>query len=125
LVLLPFAEQLIATRRTQWEHYHSLLSSISEIHLLKIPAETEHNGSYFPLLNLTPAKSEKIIAALAEEGVEARRYFHPSLNTVPYMKGAACPISEAVAASVFCLPLYHDLTESDREFISEIVRKNL
>ncbi|MCA1752725.1 MAG: DegT/DnrJ/EryC1/StrS family aminotransferase [Flavobacteriales bacterium] len=125
LTLLPFANELINRRREQWEHYRDLLFGHSEFRILEIPAKTEHNGAYFPVLGLSAQRANRVIGVLEEAGVEARRYFNPSLNKVPYLKGGACPVSEAAAESVFCLPLYHGLTGADREFIADIVLKNL
>jgi dTDP-4-amino-4,6-dideoxygalactose transaminase len=64
----------------------------------------------------------RVRRALGENGIHARRYFFPSLNTLPYVKGASCPVSEGVAARVLCLPLYHELPPDDVIRIAKIVQ---
>jgi dTDP-4-amino-4,6-dideoxygalactose transaminase len=47
-----------------------------------------------------------------------RRYFHPSLNTVPYLNNTnVMKISESVASRILCLPLYYNLKNEEINFI--------
>ena len=48
--------------------------------------------------------------ALVKKGVNSRRYFHPSLNKLPYHSGSDCPVAEDISSRVLCLPLYYGLT---------------
>jgi dTDP-4-amino-4,6-dideoxygalactose transaminase len=50
-----------------------------------------------------------------------RRYFYPSLNTVPYVQNTPMPISEDTARRILCLPLYVGLNKSEIEKIAGIV----
>ena len=38
--------------------------------------------------------------------VRPRRYFYPSLNTLPYVNNQNMPISEDISKRILCLPLY-------------------
>lgn len=123
LAMLPYAEKILNRRRAQWKRYADLLGDEPGIRILSIPENTEHNGAYFPVLGLSPERARKVIDALGAAGIEARRYFSPSLNKIDYMKGDACPVSEAAADSVFCLPLYHTLSNESQDEVAERVRK--
>lgn len=123
LAALPYADEILSRRREQWMRYAEQLRDVPGIRVLQVPESTEHNGAYFPILGLSPERAAKVISALGEAGIEARRYFSPSLNKVAYMKGSPCPVSEAAADSVFCLPLYHTLAPESQDEIAEGVRK--
>jgi len=43
----------------------------------------------------------------------ARRYFYPSLNTLPYTDARANPVSENTARRILCLPFYHNIEAQD------------
>ncbi len=48
-------------------------------------------------------------------------YFELELNTLHYINGQSCPVSESVAKRVFCIPLYHDLTVAEQQLIAQII----
>ena len=54
-------------------------------------------------------------------GVEARRYFHPSLSTLPYGRTVSHAVSLDAARRVLCLPLWPGLAETDVGRIVETV----
>lgn len=124
LSMLPYADEVLQKRRSQWTRYRELLSGLDQKHFVQIDRETVHNGAYFPILQLPPTLAGNILKAMDHAGVEARRYFNPSLNTIEYLRGDACPISEQIADTVFCLPLHHHLSASQQEEIAEIVLKH-
>ena len=57
-----------------------------------------------------------LVIALAAEGVETRNYFDPPVHrqhAYTEMDSPDLPITDAVAASVISLPIYHDLEQDD------------
>ena len=66
----------------------------------------------------------RVADALKGQGISPRRYFFPSLNTLPFSVGhQPCPVSEDVSLRVLCLPLYPDLAEADADRIAGIVNE--
>ena len=63
----------------------------------------------------------KVQAALNKESIIPRRYFYPSLNTIPYLNGEQMPISESIASKILCLPLYVGLTQEELNKITSII----
>jgi dTDP-4-amino-4,6-dideoxygalactose transaminase len=55
----------------------------------------------------------KIQQILNSNNIFPRRYFYPSLNTIPYVNSATMPVAERIASCVLCLPLYAGLEEDD------------
>jgi dTDP-4-amino-4,6-dideoxygalactose transaminase len=65
-----------------------------------------------------------------QNNIYPRRYFYPSLNTLPFLSGSNhCPVSEDISSRVLCLPLYHDLQPEEVEriagFIVRCLEKNI
>lgn len=65
---------------------------------------------------------DAVIADLASNGVEARRYFYPPLHTLAAHRGsAALPATDRVASSNVCLPLHSRMSAQDLEVIEAAV----
>jgi hypothetical protein len=62
---------------------------------------------------------------LAAAGVGTRRYFFPTLNSLPYYTGEPCPIAEDVSRRVLCLPFYQELAPAQVQLISQLVRASM
>ena len=63
---------------------------------------------------------------LIENEVMPRRYFSPSLNTLPYLCkeiNYPCPVSESISQRVLALPMSHELELLDIKRIAKIVMK--
>lgn len=109
-------------RRGELSSLYSERLGGSGLQLPQNPAELQPNYAYYPVLFPSESRALRVRRALAEHGIQARRYFFPSLNTLPYVKSASCPVSEGVAARVLCLPLYHELPFDDVIRIAKIVQ---
>jgi dTDP-4-amino-4,6-dideoxygalactose transaminase len=84
------------------------------------------NYSYFPVLFKNERQALKIKEALKKNGIDARRYFYPSLDTLPYIKAKQImPVSRSVSERILCLPLYDTLSEEDVFRIIKIVKDNI
>ncbi|MBX2973984.1 MAG: DegT/DnrJ/EryC1/StrS family aminotransferase, partial [Flavobacteriales bacterium] len=85
-----------------------------------IPEGTGYNHAYYPILLRDSGEREAMIAKLAAQGVHARRYFFPSLDTLPYVKAQACPVSRDLADRALCLPLFNGMNETDMERVTRV-----
>lgn len=117
---LKHIEKIIADRKVSSELYDKLLKEVFK-RPKKVPG-LEYNYAYYPVL----AKSEEhlldIIKKLNSVNVFPRRYFYPSLNTLPYIENKqACPISEDVASRALCLPLYAGIGEENINLICKAI----
>lgn len=109
LAVLPYMAQILQGRQEAVNTYREKLNPAFQF--LKLREGSEWNYSYFPILF---ENEEALLGAernLKTNNILARRYFYPSLNTLPYIDASIIPISENVASRILCLPLYHDLTE--------------
>jgi dTDP-4-amino-4,6-dideoxygalactose transaminase len=85
----------------------------------------EWNAAYFPIWFDTKEQMENVLFKLNQISIFPRRYFYPSLNQLPYLKGESCPISEDISQKILCLPLYVGLTSSELDIICETINDSL
>ncbi len=118
MAVLPHMDRIVAERRQLTLRYDELLARAA-LERPMVPAHTDYNYAYYPVILRDHAKRETLMAALAAEGIHGRRYFFPSLDTLPYVRSAPCSNSQCIADRVLCLPLYVDL---DPDAINRIAR---
>jgi dTDP-4-amino-4,6-dideoxygalactose transaminase len=124
LCVLPKVPDLIARRKITSEMYDALLPGSG----LTRPGrrdETLYNYAYYPVLFDSEEGLLTVCGALNAQNIFPRRYFYPSLNLLPYIKSSHMPVSEEIVRRVLCLPLQHDLRQTNIEQISLITRKSL
>lgn len=124
LSVLPYMERIVASRKQVVDTYASKLD-FTKLTSIKIRNNTEWNYSYYPVIFESEARLLEVQKALNEKQIFPRRYFYPSLNTIPYVNGAPMPISESIASRVLCLPLYEGLEEKDLQVIIDTINCNV
>jgi len=124
LAVFPHMEMIIQERKKVVDYYLENLD-FTKLKSIKIRETTDWNYSYFPILFENEALLLKVQKALNDQKIVPRRYFYPSLNTIEYTNGVSMPISESIAATIICLPLYVGLTSNDLKRIVTIINRNL
>lgn len=124
LCLLPRVAGLIETRAELYQLYRHELTGLA-LRFPVMPAAIEYNYAYFPVVFENEAQLLAVKQLLLENEIDARRYFFPSLNQLPYAVGESCPISEDIANRVLCLPFYPQLPPAQVQRIAGLVRAGL
>lgn len=122
LAVLPHMETILTGRKAVVDYYQAHLE-FTKLKSIKIRENTQWNYSYYPVIFENEAQLLKVQAVLNENQIVPRRYFYPSLNTIPYVAGASMPVSERIASSVLCLPLYADLSLEDCKKIVDLINE--
>lgn len=113
----------LKARRAMWELYKSKLNQ--SVQIQEKTAELEYNYAYFPVVFESESILKQVIGELERAGVQARRYFHPSLSKVVSLgRNSQHPLSEALSKRILCLPLYNTLGKDDHEKIINTVNSN-
>ncbi len=120
LCILPKVGELISARKNISDFYRNELHKLP-IKFLQIPTNVVYNYSYFPVFFEDEKTMISVNEKLKSNGINARRYFYPSLNTLPYLDYVSCPVSENIASRVLCLPLYPELSIDDVMSICKII----
>lgn len=118
LANIHYIESIIAERKKLSELYDLLLSNLQRP---KRQVDLEYNYAYYPVVFESEGTLLNVLKALNEENIFPRRYFYPSLNKLPYLNGASCPISEDISQRIACLPLYVGLSDENIEMISSVI----
>jgi dTDP-4-amino-4,6-dideoxygalactose transaminase len=122
LAILPYMEKILSSRKAIVEQYISQLNA-KKLQLLKIRENTIWNYSYFPVIFENEAILLEVQRKLNAAHIFPRRYFYPSLNTIPYVGGESMPIAESIASRILCLPLYASLDRNDVDLISRLINE--
>ena len=124
LAVLPHFQRIVERRTAQWRRYRAALAS-SGLHLVSVPANTDYNHSYFPVVMPDETALLALMKELAAAEIHPRRYFYPSLSELPYLaERGSCPLAEDIAHRVLCLPLFHELDDATIDRISEAVLRH-
>lgn len=124
LSIFPYIKTIFSERKKVVDFYNAHLN-FSLLSKIKIRENTQWNYSYYPVIFDSQNTLLKVLKALENENIIPRRYFYPSLNTIPYVNGGTMPISESISERIVCLPLYVGLNEIDLEKIVTIINKNI
>jgi dTDP-4-amino-4,6-dideoxygalactose transaminase len=124
LAVFPYMNYIIKERKKVVDFYNYNLN-FSNIKTVKIRENTEWNFSYYPLIFDSEAILLKVQEALNKVAIFPRRYFYPSLNTIPFVHGKEMLISESIASRIICLPLFVGLKTSELEKIVKIINENV
>lgn len=119
---LEYINKIIKERQQLSEVYdHYLSNKITKIRPDK-NINTIYNYSYYPVVFKDEKALKAIIKKLNAANIFPRRYFYPSLNTLPYLsKTQICPLSEDISKRIACLPIYSGLKNSEIKAICEII----
>ena len=118
LVMLEEMNRVFDLRRKVCERYIQNLEA-SNVRFLDRRQDASNNFSYMPILFESESELLKCEKNLAEIGVAPRRYFYPSLNTMPYLDYQKCEVAEDFARKIMCLPLYPELPLEDVDRICD------
>ena len=130
LCVLPKVDELIDARKQVFDWYDARLN-FDKITRPTLTTGVDYNYAYYPIVFESEETLLGVVDALKAAGVTPRRYFYPSLNTLPFAVPAnagmaqSCPISESVSLRVLALPLYPDLPETDVDRIATIVNNHV
>jgi dTDP-4-amino-4,6-dideoxygalactose transaminase len=127
LCMLPKVNDIIASRKDCSSWYDDRLKNLP-LQRPVTPAGLEYNYAYYPVIFSSHNIMMRVRQTLLNNGIGPRRYFHPSLNTLPFLKTElkrACPVSENVSSRVLCLPVYVGLNRAEVEVICRLIIHSL
>ena len=127
LCVLPKVGDIIASRKECSAWYDKQLEGCS-LQRPVPPVGFEYNYAFYPVIFSSHHVMIRVRQALLDNGIGPRRYFYPSLNTLPYLRQElkrACPVSEGISSRVLCLPLFMGLQKEEVEFICNIVKQSM
>ncbi|MGM0987929.1 MAG: DegT/DnrJ/EryC1/StrS family aminotransferase [Pseudomonadota bacterium] len=125
LCVLDEMEENLKARANVWRRYEQALSQA--LKLQAKPDALDYNYAYFPVVFESEEQAVRIATTLKEDGVLARRYFYPSLESVECLGAEADkPVSNDIASRILCLPIFTNLeleqVKKNCRIINDILR---
>lgn len=122
----------ISQRNKVAKQYRSVLKKVDGISFWNDMPGVRHNYSYFPIFvdgKKFGMSRDELYYKMAEQGVLSRRYFYPLISNFPTYRGLPSsakenlPLANKMADEVLCLPMHHELAESDMNRILQFFEK--
>lgn len=117
---LEHIDDILEKRKSLSLHYRKNLKNL-KVKFQLIDSCQEYNYAYCPILFDSEELMHTCIGELELMGVYCRRYFFPSLATLPFVNNKRLPVCDSVVKRIVCLPLYDTLTISDLDMISRLL----
>jgi len=117
---LEHVKDILSKRKEQSDIYDELLKPIS-FTKQAITEGCEYNYAYYPIILESENLALKMKEELSKREIFSRRYFYPSLSSLPYVTSTPTPVSDDVASRIICLPLYHELSREEQRVVSRVL----
>jgi dTDP-4-amino-4,6-dideoxygalactose transaminase len=123
LANLPYVNEIIRKRKVLMQCYDKMFFQNGKLKAIKPKWHTasENNGAYYPVVLESEELLLRIKSQLESSEIGTRRYFYPSLATLPYLNPRSLPITDNIAKKVLCLPFYYDLSEEEVMMIGRLI----
>jgi dTDP-4-amino-4,6-dideoxygalactose transaminase len=122
LAVLPYIKIIFKERKKVFDFYEKNID-FTNLKKIKIREGTDWNYSYYPVIFENESQLLKAKLILQQKNIFPRRYFFPSLNTLPYVTYISCPISEYIATCILCLPIYVGLSRKELNLICSSINQ--
>jgi dTDP-4-amino-4,6-dideoxygalactose transaminase len=124
-------DEILRLRATAALRYEELLTGLDGV-APPLADDVDHRRSWFvyPVRLSAEIDRERVIAALAEGGVETSRYL-PSIHLQPYMRErfgfreGMFPVSEEASRRLLAVPFYSSIGVEDQERVVDALRRAL
>ncbi|MGF2733409.1 DegT/DnrJ/EryC1/StrS family aminotransferase [Marinobacter sp. DUT-1] len=124
LCVLDEMEANLQARKQVWQSYQ--LAMPENLQLQARHEDLDYNFAYFPVVFESEEQAVRVAATLKENGVLARRYFYPSLESVACLEAqVAQPVSQDIASRILCLPIYADLEPEVQNRVVHLIEVEL
>jgi len=117
---LKYVEKILQRRKYLSQQYKLRLKGFN-VQFQHIDNPDDYNYAYFPVIFPSEELMLECKAALELEQIYSRRYFYPSLSSLPYVDQVSMPICDSIASRILCLPLYHTLTTAELDLICRVL----
>jgi dTDP-4-amino-4,6-dideoxygalactose transaminase len=123
IVQLRRLDEMLAKRRRLADRYTSRLASLTWLVPPVEPAGSRHSfQSYMVRLSSdAPVERDHVMQELLNRGISSRRGIMAIHREAPYRRGRDChlPVTDMVTDTTLVLPLFHEMTDEDQDYVIE------
>jgi dTDP-4-amino-4,6-dideoxygalactose transaminase len=124
LAVLDHIDQILTKRKLIFEQYVNAFRNHKVIVLQEVSKDIKLNYSYFPIILQSNEMMNQVKTILNNHQIFPRRYFYPSLESLPYLSDKQyVPNSESIAERILCLPIYEDLDKNIVDAIIDLINE--
>lgn len=124
LCVLDEIDTIIEERAKIWHHYQQSLKE--NLQLMQFNPQASKNYSYFPVVFDSEETLLEVKVALNKQGINPRRYFYPSLDTLDYLQPHdRNKVSRNISSRILCLPVYPRLEQFDLQRTIGVIKSCL
>lgn len=120
LANLKHAFTILEKRKQDYLYYSQLLQGLNKQEQ-ELTKNAEINYAYYPIVLPSEEVLKSMVELLNAHSIFPRRYFYPSLDTLPYVDEACCTYAMDIAKRTLCLPLYYELSKEEMHFVVRIL----
>jgi len=130
LATLKHIDAAIEKRQVVAEEYRRRIDTIAGISYIPVINGVLTNSSYFPIIvnkDIYGVSRDELYQKLREKDILSRRYFYPLITDFEIYKNnnainkTGLDIAKSVSDNVICLPMHHELTNDDIDFIMNLL----
>jgi perosamine synthetase len=125
-VQLERLPEVVARRRELVDRYSNLLTEVREFILPYEPEWARSNWQSYCIRLAEPSKQTPVMQSMLDKGISTRRAIMCMHREPAYQQqtrlqsqGSSLPCSEEAQDTGIILPLYHQMTEQDQDFVVE------
>lgn len=122
---LKYITGILSRRKAQFRYYREQLGKQLQFPELHYSEDTDYNYSYVSVLFPSENILLEVKKHLEANNIFSRRYFYPSLSSLNYVASYDTPIADNIASRILCLPLYHELENTEIKRICESITEIL
>ncbi len=124
LCVLDEIEKIMEERARIADQYQRALRGLLD--LIRYNPNASKNYSYFPVIFESEDVLLKVKSEMNKHGINPRRYFFPSLDTLPYVSSQDLKhISGNISKRIMCLPIYPGMGPDEVESVIKVIESCL
>jgi dTDP-4-amino-4,6-dideoxygalactose transaminase len=118
LAMEQMLDRCLAERRVMAACYHEHLRD-HDVRLAEASLD-DSCWQMLPVLMPSALSAAQVVKRADARGMEVRRYYRPSLSTLPAFQGSGCPVSESLSERMVCFPVYSNSSAKELSEMSDI-----
>ena len=120
LAMLSHLNDILEKRSETAREYSESLNSCVTRQLCTVD---KSNNAYYPILLDSEEKTVQALESLKERNISCRRYFYPSLESLPFLleKEGDMTQSKNISKRILCLPIYPGLDSKTIQLVSRTI----
>ena len=118
LAQLERVDKFIEIKRKNARRYNDFLGKVKNI---RLPAEEKWAKNVYWMYSILTNRRDAVAKALERKNVDSRPFFYPLHIMPPYLKRAACPVSEELSKKGLSLPSSTKLSDVQISYICKII----